>query len=78
MARIHNQNVNADMLLFFSLHSLQANEVIRAGKGVSGRPGLDPELYEAHQREMPASEFAIPPALKPYILAFVAAVNVLS
>ncbi|KAL9553165.1 hypothetical protein MBANPS3_003415 [Mucor bainieri] len=57
----------------FHPYSLQANEVIRAGKGVSGRPGLDPEIYQAHQREMPASEFALPPALKPYIIAFVTA-----
>ncbi|KAL9537134.1 hypothetical protein MBANPS3_012050 [Mucor bainieri] len=57
----------------FHPFSLAANDIVRAGEGVSGRPNLDENLYRDHLQLKTASRYSLPDELKEYIKAFAAA-----
>ncbi|KAL9537500.1 hypothetical protein MBANPS3_011728 [Mucor bainieri] len=57
----------------FHPFSLAANDIVRAGEGVSGRPNLDEDLYRDHMQLKTASRYSLPDELKEYIKAFAAA-----
>ncbi|KAL7325886.1 hypothetical protein PS15p_208310 [Mucor circinelloides] len=63
-----NSNINE-----FHPFSLIANDIVRAGKGVLGKPDLDECLYTTHMQMKTTTPYPIPETFKEYIMAFTAA-----
>ncbi|CEP16965.1 hypothetical protein [Parasitella parasitica] len=59
----------------FHPFSLVANDIVRAGKGVSDRPLLDENLYKQHMSQKSNSRYLMPEDFKAHIRAFAMAKN---
>lgn len=67
--------IEANVFLFLIYNSLIANDIVRAGKGVLGKPDLDECLYTTHMQMKTTTPYPIPETFKEYIMAFTAAVS---
>ena len=67
--------IEANGLLSLIHNSLIANDVVRAGKGVLGKPDLDESLYATHMQIKTTALYPMPETFKEYIIAFTTAVS---